>query len=214
MITLTFTISIQVVVSSNLYSDPMDHFTALGVCVLPMPLGLALKALFQPASRRDQKAFGVQVNFYSPSRIPMEDGERAIFHASTNPTLMMEPDFMAQVKKKCRLILSSSLIADRLPPILLTFLHAITNTLSLSIGNSGVVQTAWAILGLVEADCEDKAAIDRGVAFLMERQLPSGDWPQEGITGVFNRSCGITYTAYRNVFPIWALGRYNNKYGK
>jgi squalene cyclase len=34
------------------------------------------------------------------------------------------------------------------------------------------------------------------------------DWPQEGITGVFNRACGITYTAYRNVFPIWALGRY------
>jgi len=23
----------------------------------------------------------------------------------------------------------------------------------------------------------------------------------------------ITYTAYRNVFPIWALGRYFNKYG-
>ena len=34
-----------------------------------------------------------------------------------------------------------------------------------------------------------------------------GDWPQEGISGVFNRACGITYTAYRNVFPIWALGR-------
>ena len=25
---------------------------------------------------------------------------------------------------------------------------------------------------------------------------------------MFNRACGITYTAYRNVFPIWALGRY------
>jgi squalene cyclase len=43
-------------------------------------------------------------------------------------------------------------------------------------------------------------------------QLPSGDWSQEGITGVFNRSCGITYTAYRNVFPIWALSRYANRY--
>ena len=38
-------------------------------------------------------------------------------------------------------------------------------------------------------------------------QLPTGDWAQEGITGVFNRSTGITYTAYRNVYPIWALGK-------
>lgn len=38
-------------------------------------------------------------------------------------------------------------------------------------------------------------------------QLASGDWAQEGITGVFNRSTGITYTAYRNVYPIWALGK-------
>lgn len=40
-----------------------------------------------------------------------------------------------------------------------------------------------------------------------DMQLPSGDWAQEGIAGVFNRSTGITYTAYRNVYPIWALGR-------
>jgi len=50
--------------------------------------------------------------------------------------------------------------------------------------------------------------VRRGVEYLMRRQLDSGDWTQEGISGVFNRSCGITYTAYRNVFPIWALGRY------
>ena len=79
---------------------------------------------------------------------------------------------------------------------------------------SGIVQTAWALLGLLAADCVDKKAIDRGIQFLMSKQLPSGDWVQEGITGVFNRSCGITYTAYRNVFPIWALGRYGKKYEK
>jgi squalene/oxidosqualene cyclase-like protein len=78
--------------------------------------------------------------------------------------------------------------------------------------NSGVVNTAWALLGLLAAECEDRAAIDRGVAFLMKKQLPTGDWAQEAITGVFNRSCGITYTAYRNVFPIWALLRYRNMY--
>ena len=78
--------------------------------------------------------------------------------------------------------------------------------------NSGVVNTAWALLGLMAADSPERDAIDRGVAFLMKRQLPTGDWDQEAITGVFNRSCGITYTAYRNVFPIWALLRYRNKY--
>eukprot|EP00954_Amorphochlora_amoebiformis_P020421 1339295-Amorphochlora_amoeboformis.AAC.1 len=58
----------------------------------------------------------------------------------------------------------------------------------------------------------DKVCIEKGIHYLMRRQLDSGDWPQEGISGVFNRSCGITYTAYRNVFPIWALGRYAREY--
>lgn len=80
--------------------------------------------------------------------------------------------------------------------------------------SSGVVQTSWALLGLLVGDCEDKTAIDRGIRYLMSKQRPSGDWEQEGITGVFNRSCGITYTAYRNVFPMWALLRYANKYEK
>lgn len=75
-----------------------------------------------------------------------------------------------------------------------------------------MVQTAWALLTLMRAGYKDRSVIDRGIQFLMQRQLPSGDWDQEGITGVFNRSCGITYTAYRNCFPIWALGRYAHHY--
>lgn len=78
---------------------------------------------------------------------------------------------------------------------------------------SGVVNTAWALLALSEVRCDDVNAIKRGIKYLMKRQLPSGDWPQEGISGVFNRACGITYTAYRNVFPIWALGRCCEQYG-
>jgi squalene cyclase len=50
--------------------------------------------------------------------------------------------------------------------------------------------------------------MERGVRYLMSKQKADGDWDQEGITGVFNRSCGITYSQYRNSFPIWALGRY------
>jgi squalene cyclase len=79
---------------------------------------------------------------------------------------------------------------------------------------SGVVQTAWAMLGLMAADHNDtfKTAVARGKDFLLSKQLADGDWEQEGITGVFNRSCGITYTAYRNVFPLWALARYSTHY--
>ena len=43
---------------------------------------------------------------------------------------------------------------------------------------------------------------------LVRVQLPSGDWPQQRIAGVFNRNCSITYANYRNIFPIWALGLY------
>ncbi|KAM3576082.1 hypothetical protein VYU27_001958 [Nannochloropsis oceanica] len=75
-------------------------------------------------------------------------------------------------------------------------------------GGSGVVQTAWAVLGLLAGKCEDKEAMERGVRFLMAQQQEDGDWGQEGITGVFNRNCGITYSQYRNIFPLWALGRY------
>jgi squalene/oxidosqualene cyclase-like protein len=78
---------------------------------------------------------------------------------------------------------------------------------------STVVQTAWALLAIMAADCtEDAAAVHRGIEFLMRRQEPSGDFPQENIAGVFNRSIGITYTAFRNVFPLWALGRYAQSY--
>jgi len=77
---------------------------------------------------------------------------------------------------------------------------------------SGVVNTAWALLALAAAKYDNVEAIKKGVKYLMEQQLPSGDWPQEGIAGVFNRACGITYTSYRNVFPIWAIGRCSEAY--
>ena len=78
------------------------------------------------------------------------------------------------------------------------------------VGGSGVVNTAWALLALMAAGCDDHAAVLRGVAFLQDQQRPNGDWAQEGIAGVFNRACGITYTQYRSVFPLWALGRWAN----
>jgi lanosterol synthase len=74
--------------------------------------------------------------------------------------------------------------------------------------NSQVVNTSWALLSLMNADCQDTHIIEKGISLLSARQKENGDWEQENISGVFNFNCMITYTSYRNVFPIWALGKY------
>ncbi len=77
---------------------------------------------------------------------------------------------------------------------------------------SQLINTSWALLALMAAQYPDQQPIQQGIAFLLDAQQADGDWPQQGISGVFNRSCMITYTAYRNIFPIWALSRYDNLY--
>ncbi len=73
---------------------------------------------------------------------------------------------------------------------------------------SQVVNTAWALLALMIAQYPERQAIDKGISLLMARQTEMGDWQQENISGVFNYNCMITYSNYRNIFPIWALNRY------
>ncbi|CAM9278726.1 unnamed protein product [Lampetra planeri] len=72
--------------------------------------------------------------------------------------------------------------------------------------------TAWALLGLMAARYPHTNVIEKGIRVLIEKQLPNGDWPQENIAGVFNKTCAISYTSYRNVFPVWALGRFAQLY--
>lgn len=77
-------------------------------------------------------------------------------------------------------------------------------------GESQVVNTAWAVLALLKAGCavSHRAQLAKAVAFLESRQTAQGDWEQEGISGVFNGNCMITYINYRNIFPLWAMGRW------
>ncbi|KAK9866458.1 hypothetical protein WJX84_004983 [Apatococcus fuscideae] len=77
---------------------------------------------------------------------------------------------------------------------------------------SQVINTAWAMLALMAADQHrsDAKPLHRAAKCLLAAQLPSGDWPQQAISGVFNRNCMITYSNYRNIFPIWALGKYRS----
>ncbi|GAV02159.1 hypothetical protein RvY_12758 [Ramazzottius varieornatus] len=77
---------------------------------------------------------------------------------------------------------------------------------------SQIVNTCWALLGLMAVRYPEVEIIERGIDLLIRRQLSNGDWPQENISGVFNKSCAISYTSYRNVFPIWTLGRFMQLY--
>uniref|UniRef100_A0A6I8R2C8 Terpene cyclase/mutase family member n=1 Tax=Xenopus tropicalis TaxID=8364 RepID=A0A6I8R2C8_XENTR len=75
---------------------------------------------------------------------------------------------------------------------------------------SQIHNTCWALMGLMAVGFPDVTVLERGVRLLLNKQLSNGDWPQENISGVFNKSCAISYTSYRNVFPIWTLGRFSH----
>lgn len=76
-----------------------------------------------------------------------------------------------------------------------------------------IVQTSWALIGLILADYPNKDIIKRGIKFLISKQALTGEWKYEQPEGVFNHSCAIEYPNYKFLFPIKALGLYVNKYG-
>lgn len=71
-----------------------------------------------------------------------------------------------------------------------------------------VVQTSWAIIGLILAKYPDQDLIKKGCDFIISRQQENGSWNFEDIEGVFNHSCAIEYPSYRYLFTIKALGLY------
>ncbi|MCE2524390.1 MAG: FAD-dependent monooxygenase [Acidimicrobiia bacterium] len=76
---------------------------------------------------------------------------------------------------------------------------------------SQVVQTAWAMLALLEADDSNWTAITQGARFLLDTQDEDGQWPKQDMAGLFFRTALVDYALYRQYFPLHALGLYEQR---
>ena len=82
-------------------------------------------------------------------------------------------------------------------------------------GVSTASQTAWALLGLLDADAflrldsTAKRAIEAGTQYLLNDQQDDGTWAETEYTGTgFPGHFYLRYHLYPQVFPLMALGRY------
>lgn len=73
---------------------------------------------------------------------------------------------------------------------------------------SHAVNTAWALLTLIDAGQGRDPRCARAADFLVSAQQGDGDWPRQALSGVFNKTALINYENYRRYFPVWALARF------
>jgi lanosterol synthase len=76
---------------------------------------------------------------------------------------------------------------------------------------SQIIQTAWALMALLQAESTAWEAITRGVAFVVKTQQENGTWPKQDPAGIFFHTALLDYTLYRSYFPVWALGLYESR---
>ncbi len=76
-------------------------------------------------------------------------------------------------------------------------------------GRSTPSQTAWALMGLMADEKIHKDSVQRGVKYLLDRQLKDGSWEEDMYTGTgFPRAFYLRYDLYRIYFPLLALAQY------
>jgi lanosterol synthase len=76
---------------------------------------------------------------------------------------------------------------------------------------SQVIQTAWAMIALLKARASQWPVSEQGARFLVEMQLPGGDWPKQDPAGLFFETALLDYSLYRSYFPLMALGLYESQ---
>ena len=90
--------------------------------------------------------------------------------------------------------------------------HTYENPNSRGLGPSTASQTAWALLGLIEAGEGKSLEVQRGIEYLLRNQQPDGSWREDAYTGTgFPKAFYLKYQLYPVYFPLMALARYRSQ---
>jgi len=89
--------------------------------------------------------------------------------------------------------------------------HAVHATSYVEHDEGQVVQTAWALLALLDAKEPDWDALERAARFLARAQLGSGEWPRQAPHGIFFHTALLEYVLYKAYFPLAALAHFETR---